>query len=225
MTSMNVSLTMVSRNEKTGKLPVSMTSAKACPESCPLKGNACYAELGPIAWHWKKVTNGTKGDNWNTFCEKISNLKDGIAWRHNQAGDLIGDGYHIDHIALRQLISANTGKRGFTYTHYDPRIGFNADIIKESNENGFTINLSADNLTEADSFVEMGIGPVVTILPLNAEKITMTPKGNKVVLCPATYNDKVTCKSCLLCQKQRKTIIGFPVHGLKKKTAEKIFFS
>ena len=222
---MNVSLTMVSRNEKTSRIPVTMTSALSCPKACLLRGNGCYSELGPISWHWKKVTNGNKGTDWDTFCQKISDLKDNQAWRHNQAGDLVGDGYTIDKTALRKLICANTGKRGFTYTHYDPSIGGNAEIIKESNENGFTINLSANNLTEADQLVKMNIGPVVTIMPLNAEKVTITPDGNKVVLCPATYREDVTCKSCLLCQKQRKTIVGFPVHGIKKKTAEQVFFA
>jgi len=48
-------------------------------------------------------------------------------------------------------------------------------------------------------------------------------KGNKVTVCPATYKDNVTCNSCRLCQKaNRSTVVGFPVHGAKKKTAELI---
>ncbi len=221
---MNVSLTAKSSNAKTGNIPVSTSSFKTCPEACPLKNQGCYAQQGPLNIHWKKVTEGVRGTDFESFCNQIAQLADGTAWRHNQAGDLQGNSFEIDTIALNQLVTANTGKKGFTYTHYDPKIGNNAEAIKSANDNGFTINMSANNLTEADNLVEMNIGPVVTILPLNAEKITITPRGNKVVLCPAAYNDKVTCKSCLLCQKQRKTIVGFPVHGTKKKVAEKIFF-
>lgn len=221
---MNVSLTKISSNAKTGNMPVSTSSFKTCPEACPLKNSGCYAQQGPLAIHWKKVTENQRGTDFETFCQQISELADGTPWRHNQAGDLQGNGFEIDTIALNNLVTANTGKKGFTYTHYNPEIGNNAQAIKSANNSGFTINLSANNLNEADNLLGMNIGPVVTILPLNAEKITITPNGNKVILCPATYNDSVTCKSCLLCQKQRKTIVGFPVHGTKKKVAEKIFF-
>jgi len=222
---MNVSFTKISRNEKIGHIPVSTTSFASCPNSCPLKNNGCYAEIGPISWHWKKVTEGTRGESWESFCNKISELKDGQFWRHNQAGDLVGDGDNIDQNALRNLIAANYNKKGFTYTHYDPLFNQNAEIIKEANDNGFTINLSANNLKEVDVYVALNIGPVVTILPKDAAKVTKTAHGNTVVLCPATYNDKITCKSCQLCQKQRKTIVGFPAHGLKSTTAEKVFYS
>ena len=175
---MNVSLTKISRNEKTGRIPVSMTSFASCPNSCPLKNNGCYAEIGPVAWHWKKVTEGTRGESWESFCNKISELKDGQFWRHNQAGDLMGDGDIIDQNALRDLIAANSNKKGFTYTHYDPLYKKNAEIIKEANDNGFTINLSANNLKEVDVYVSLNIGPVVTILPKDAEKVTKTAHGN-----------------------------------------------
>lgn len=222
---MNVSFTKISSNEKTGKIPVSTTSFTSCPNSCPLKNNGCYAEIGPLSWHWKKVTEGTRGESWESFCNKISELKAGQFWRHNQAGDLIGDGDIIDQKALRELIAANSGKSGFTYTHYDPLFKQNAEIIKEANDNGFTINLSANNLKEVDMYVSLNIGPVVTILPKDAAKVTKTEHGNTVVLCPATYRSSITCKSCQLCQKQRKTIVGFPAHGVKSTTAEKVFYS
>ena len=48
---------------------------------------------------------------------KIAALPVNDLWRHNQAGDLPGDGELIDKPKLRQLIKANHGKRGFTYSH------------------------------------------------------------------------------------------------------------
>ena len=54
-------LTLKSSNRKTGKIPVSVTSAHSCPDHCPLKKNGCYEEGGPGAINWRKVTNGERG--------------------------------------------------------------------------------------------------------------------------------------------------------------------
>jgi len=50
----------------------------------------------------------------------------------------------------------------------------------------------------------------------------VTPAGRKVVVCPATIRDDVSCASCQLCQRQRDFIIGFPAHGTSKKKASAI---
>lgn len=215
-----------SGNAKTGPIPVTMSEAKTCPDACPLKGAGCYAETGPVSWNWKKVKEGGEGDAWPAFVEKIAALKPGTLWRHNIAGDLCGDGLTIDGPALMQLVAANAGKRGFAYTHYNPAIGRNAARIAEANASGFTINLSANNLRHADALAGLGIGPVVTVLPADTAraglKIT-TPQGRKVTVCPATYRDDVTCKSCGLCAiATRETIVGFPAHGVKAKRADAI---
>ena len=213
-----VHLTTKSRNETTGPIPVSTTEAKTCPDICPLKGAGCYGELGPLGMHWQKVSRGERGDAWPVFVARVAAVKPGALWRHNALT--------IDGPALMQLVAANAGKRGFTYTHYNPAVGRNAARIAEANQAGFTINLSANDLRHADLLAGLGIGPVVTVLPADAArpglKIT-TAQGRKVTVCPATYRDDVTCKSCGLCAiATRETIIGFPAHGVKAKRADAI---
>lgn len=220
-----VALTLKSRNEKTGPIPVSTTTFATCPDECPLRENGCYAGNGPLFMFWQKVTNGETGTNWSDFVSAIALLKSGTLWRHNQAGDLPGNRINLDGVAIAQLVQANDGKRGFTYTHYDvTRNEKNCAIVKSANENGFTINLSANNLKHADALAETKAGPVVVVLPSSVSgpaKIT-TPQGRKVTVCPATYRDDVTCKSCGLCALQRETIVGFPAHGVQKKRADQI---
>lgn len=222
-----VHLTTKSRNEKTGPIPVSTTEAKTCPSACPLKNAGCYAELGPLGMHWDKVSRGERGDAWPVFVARVAAFKPGTIWRHNAAGDLCGDGVNIDVDALAALVKANKGKRGFTYTHYDAvNNAANAIAIYVANNAGFTINLSANNLRHADQLAGLAIGPVVTVLPADTArpglKIT-TPQGRKVTVCPATYRDDVTCKSCGLCAiATRETIVGFPAHGVKAKRADAI---
>lgn len=220
----HAALTRISSNAKTGPIPVSMTEKATCPNACPLKSNGCYAESGHVNIHWNKISIGERGKAWRDFCADVASLPKGQLWRHNTAGDLPGDAEAIDPIALDMLVRANKGKQGFTYTHYNPDIGINKSLIHAANKSGFTINLSANNLEHADQLKSLNIGPVVTILPIDAEKVTLTPAGNQVVICPAVQNANITCATCAVCQvATRRTIIGFPVHGTGKKKAQKVF--
>lgn len=217
---MKFHLTLKSSNAKTGKMPVSTSPKSTCPKSCPFKGNGCYAEGGPLQIHWNKVSNNERGKDWNEFLEQVTNLPSNQVWRHNQAGDLQGNNDKIDKITLQELIKANYGKNGFTYTHYSingKNSKVNKELIKEANNNGFTINLSAESLEQADNILDLNIGPVVITLPSSAKGKLITPKGRNVILCPATQKESITCVSCKLCAKvNRKSIIGFPAHGFRK---------
>jgi hypothetical protein len=165
---------------------------------------------------------------WTQFAHAVAALPESTLWRHNQAGDLPGKGDAIDVDALSALVNANKGRRGFTYTHKPiagPYGARNAAAIAAANAAGFTINLSADNLSEADQLSESGIGPVVVVLPdtIQGNADISTPAGRRVSVCPATYRDDVSCATCQLCQRQnRKSIVGFPAHGASKRKASAV---
>lgn len=199
-----------SGNKKTGPIPTSYTSARTCPDSCPLKGAGCYAEQYPVREHWG---DAAKFVDWLTFVAAVRALPAGQLWRHNVAGDLPGLGDKLDCTALWLLVESNRGKRGFTYTHKPLRTAFERTTVKAANRAGFTINLSADTLREADDLARLGIGPVVVTLPSDAPQTQKTPEGRTVVVCPAQRRD-VTCERCGLCAVAgRKAIIGFRAHG------------
>jgi hypothetical protein len=210
-------LTLKSANAKTGPIPVSTSPKSTCPTDCAVR-DACYASSGPLALHWAKVSSGERGTDWPTFVAQIAALPDNQLWRHNQAGDLPGDGADIDPVALWDLVQANLGRRGFTYTHY--RGVDNLAWVRLANERGFTVNLSANDLTDADALADTGAGPVVVVLPSTSTQNTATPAGRKVVICPATQRDDVSCATCQLCQRQRAAIVGFPAHGTKRKVID-----
>jgi len=214
-------VTPKSKNAKVGKMAVTTSTATTCPTSCPFKSNGCYADSGPLKLHWDKVTRKERGDDWSTFISKIKDLPTGSKWRHNQAGDLPGDMEKLDNEKCIELAKANEGKRGFTYTHYDVLDNFqNAITVNIMNHLGFTVNVSANNLEHADKLCDMDIAPVATVLPIDQTTNTVTPKGRKVVVCPATYKDDVSCASCMLCEKwDRNVVVGFPAHGTSKKKA------
>ncbi|QYW06546.1 hypothetical protein uav_015 [Pseudomonas phage UAVern] len=220
----------VSGNRKTGPMPVSTSNSSTCPDACPIKLKGCYAKYGPTGLAWRNVDSGkAKGAvEWPQFIRQVKALSRGVLWRHNQAGDLNGDGVMIDGPKMRDLIIANRGKRGFTYTHYDVLSGTiesftNGLLIQDANAKGFTVNLSGNNIAHADELREMDIAPVVCIMPRDAAKVTITPAGNKVVICPAENSDKVNCVKCGICaDANRDYIIGFRAHGTAAKTVEVI---
>lgn len=247
--------TAKSSNVKTGPMPVSTSSKEWCPTDCPFLGNGCYAEGGPLGMLWKGLTaaapdatfkngNGTvKTIGWNGLCANVSGLALGTVWRHNQAGDLPNEGGKISAELVRELVAANTGKRGFTYSHHNVlQSPHNRAIIADANANGFTINLSGNSLGHADALADLAIAPVVTVLPFTFQRQSIkgewtesleayrarvrdlaTPKGRKVAPCPATYMDDVSCNTCKLCAvRDRKVVVGFPAHGASKAKASRV---
>lgn len=212
---MKVHFIRKSQNSKIGAIPCTISSEDTCPYSCPLKNNGCYAEYGPLALHWKKVEE--RGLDWEAFCEEITKLPEGQAWRHNTAGDLPGDRYTIDMGMMFDLMKANRGKRGWTYTHYSPTLRINRAIIAHANAHGFTVNVSSDTLADADKVFSDGF-PSVAIVPEDAPDTGLTPACFPYIVCPAQTGRAENCAKCMLCQKaKRKVIVAFRAHGTKKK--------
>ena len=244
MTYPQTHLTIKSKNRKVGEIPVSTSSADTCPDDCPFKKNGCYADGGPLAMHWAKVTDRQRGDTFQVFLGKVSALPKGQLWRHNQAGDLPGSNGKLDADACVDLCLANAGKRGWTYTHYNVLDSdYNANVVKHMVMNGFVVNLSGNSLDHADKLADLDIAPVTTVLPIEYERTSAkgewtetlaeykqridirnvtTPSGRKVTVCPATYMDDVSCETCQLCARLRDAIVGFPAHGNGKKKADAV---
>lgn len=220
---MNFHLTLKSSNAKTGDMPVSTSSAKTCPNSCPFKNNGCYASSGfHLRMHWDKVTNGQRGNNYHTFLDQIKNLPENTLWRHNQAGDLYRPGSIKGRLMLQELTNANSGKRGYTYTHH--KLTKNTvESLLEANKNGFTVNVSCETTRKADSAIKKGLPAVLVVKSKESRTNWKTSGGNKVVVCPAQRMDNMTCKKCKLCQNRpNNLIVAFKSHGTSKNTIDSI---
>lgn len=224
-----------SGNRITGPIMVTTSPRATCPLACPLRGNAdspergvCYAEhgyLGRYIWTGldqtpvgASIAGRTPVRSFDELLEAVSALPPGTMWRHNQAGDLPSrDNRTIDDVSLRRLVDANRGRRGFTYTHFDVVDNLhNRAAIKDANNTGFTINLSANSLREADALAASACAPVTVVVGADRYENTETPGGHKVVVCPARIRQGVTCSNCGLCARQRQAIISFPALGARK---------
>lgn len=224
-----------SGNRITGPILITTSPRSSCPLACPLRkggtgeeAGVCYAEhgyLGHYIWTGldrtqagQKISGRIPVYSFDELLAIVRNQPPNTLWRHNQAGDLPSDDQvTISRPRLMALTSANSGRRGFTYTHFDMLSNEeNRLAVADANANGFTINLSADTLAEADQLAALDIAPVSVVLRSDMMNNTETPEGRTVVICPAITHENVTCATCGLCQRQRSTIIGFPAHGPAK---------
>lgn len=206
-----------SANRKTGPLPVTYSERSTCPPSCPHIGADCYAEAFHTRLAWERAA--TDGRSIAEVARWVAAMPEGQLWRHAVAGDLWGQGETIDAGALGEVVKANRGRRGFTYTHKKSRQALK--WIRHANTWGFTVNLSADDAGEADKLAELAAGPVVCIVPADTPEHTTTPAGRPIVVCPAQTREYMTCAVCQLCQKaDRRSIVGFRAHGPKAKATD-----
>ncbi len=205
-----------SANSKTGAIPVTYTERASCPPSCAHYRADCYAEDFYTRMAWDKVPE--RGGDVAALCASIAALPDGQLWRHNVAGDLPGDGENVDPVALGEIVRANIGRRGFTYTHKKSADAI--DWAAHATRWGFTVNLSADDAGEADALAETGL-PVCAIVPSDTPEKSETPAGRTIIVCPAQTRDDVTCETCGLCARaDRRVIIGFRAHGTRARIAD-----
>lgn len=214
-------LTRISRNRKLGPIPSVIASNDTCPVDCILRGRGCYAELGPLSLQWKKANDN--GMSFETLLREIRKLPRRQIWRYGTAGDL-----PPDRESLLRLAAANQNRPVLVYTH---RRDFEAYHIATAS--GFHVNLSADDVHDADRLAETGLSVTVTLpsdkarrpsepLSIYRKRLggtlkSFTPKGRMVIPCPASYTD-ITCLDCQLCAQPRKggVIVGFPAHGSRK---------
>lgn len=205
-----------SSNKKTGAIPVTYSERKTCPESCPHYRSDCYAEDFHTRMAWDKVS--ARGSSLPETCTSIAALPAGQLWRMNVAGDLPGHGEDVDPYALGEIVRANIGRRGFTYTHKKTAAAI--FWARHATEWGFTVNLSADDAGEADQLADHGL-PLTCIVPMDTPERTSTPAGRAIVVCPAQTREDKTCETCGLCQRaDRAVIVGFRAHGSKAKQTD-----
>jgi hypothetical protein len=221
---MLTAFTPISSNAKTGPIPTSTSDRSTCWTGCPFYNKGCYAKSGPQALHWRKVSAGERGYEWDAFLRLVRKLNRGQLWRHNVSGDLpiVSDGI-IDGNKVVELAESNRGRKGFTYTHH-PLTDTNLGIIKYANAAGFTVNVSTESVESADRIMSEHKIPAVAVVNSDkTDRFYRTESGRKVITCPATIHENVTCATCGLCQQaDREFIVAFPAHGTAKKTVNEI---
>lgn len=212
-------LTRTSGNQKTGPIPVTTSSRDTCPATCPFKGSGCYAESGPLALHWQKVSNAERGVSFAQHCADLASLPRQQLTRLNQAGDLPHTAGRISRRFIRGMVQACRKIRAYTYTHHSLNLGENLALLRFANRNGLTVNVSTENEKAADSAIAAGLPAVLAVSSDESRNAWRTPAGNLVMICPAQTRGK-DCASCELCHKRgKRVVIAFRAHGTSKRKA------
>ena len=116
---------------------------------------------------------------------------------------------------LGELVRANKGRRGFTYTHHKLDVGLNTWYIATANQLGFTVNVSTESKDDAVTAFNKGLPAVVVVPSDHAD--SAEHDGVKFMTCPAQTRD-ITCAECGLCsQSQRQCVVMFKAHGNAKR--------
>jgi hypothetical protein len=220
-----VTVTANTGNGKTGAMTTTRTERSSCPATCPFYQAGCYANLGRERMHWNRLNNGETGVVWSEFLTTIRRIvPNGSLWRHNTAGDLLHNDGNINYLALKGLINANRGKRGFTYSHHVLN-EHNIICLQNANGLGFTVNASCESVDDADRVMSQHSIPAVAVVHSEeTRRFFTTSSGRKVITCPAALHPgKVTCATCGLCQQSdREFVIAFPAHGVQRKKVNAI---
>ena len=225
-------------NRKTGRLTTTTTSRSSCTDACGFKTEVkedgttekrgCYAEQFHMKMHWDKVDSGERGMSLDEFCNRAKKLTFKSLVRHNQAGDLPGDGkYTLYRDACLKIAKAFRRVTAATYTAY-PLTSFNLETILEMIRLGFVVNKSCTSLRQVDEAMDKGV-PATVVLPSYAEgKKHMTPKDRLVVRCPAEISKDINCSNCggnkgpLCWRPERDFAVAFYAHGIYKRKVDEV---
>lgn len=205
-----------SENSKLGPMASMRVSKDTCPDVCPLKDAGCYAAVGRLNFHWRKLDNS--GLSLSQVVKVIKALPRESKIRLFEAGDSEHENGIIKTDALQSLVDATTSRDldVIAYTHHDLTIDANVRMIEKANRDGMTLNISLNNLSEIDKFRHVN-APKVVILPEGAP-IKFEYSGHSILTCPNQLKSSITCSKCMLCaKKDRDFIIGFRAHGIQKR--------
>ena len=208
-------------------------SRDSCPASCPLKGAGCYAESGPLALAWNRVTRGeAKHDGvtrWSGsgFAELAATLRrvvpSGSTLRIGDAGDPSWGG-RLSRTLIRALGSLKRrGVSAIVYTHVDPGTAWNREAIALARDLGVVINASHQGDLDSPA---AGAPERVTVLPEDypwqAHGKRQGNAAGTIIRCPAEIDPMVTCDRCRLCSRSRGFAIGFTAHGSRRKALSQV---
>jgi hypothetical protein len=126
-------------------------------------------------------------------------------FRLTAIGDIGRIGVEAADRIVSEIWTAGLAIVGYTHHWREPSV---ADAWKGR------LMASADTVQDADRAVSEGWRASV-VLPIDAPRVSHTPDGHKIVVCPAILAPKkVTCNTCRLCDASKPgPVIGFPAHG------------
>lgn len=205
----DATITVKSGNRKTGPITTISRSSKTCPTTCPFLDNGCYG-AGRM---WAQVNKAAR------TTDDLPVPHDLI--RDRVLGDVTLPEAGDDRIDMSYIADVNDwaqmhGSTVFGYTHSRlPEIASGA--LFRSAFPSYAMNVSCETVDEVAHAVSNGWDAVIASDDVEHGQMV----GDKrIVQCPATARDDVTCDTCRLCAKTDRTaVVWFPLHGVQVRKA------
>ena len=192
----------------------------SCPSSCKLKGQGCYAMVGNVGIHSKKLEDG-KATALQVAKEEAEAIKNshkgkkifGNFLRLHVSGDARTTSAVSVLVQAVRAWQARGGALAWSYTHA-------WRSVKRETWQQISVLASIDSFSEAKEAKLQGYTPAIVVSHFENDK-AFFKNDTKWIPCPAQTKDNVTCSSCKLClnDKKLKQInagIAFSAHGVLK---------
>lgn len=214
-----------SKNAKTGPCDATYASLRACPTSCQLRDNGCYAQDGHVGITVRRLDSVAAGRS-----------PEDIAQAEADAIDAAYNGRRVPPTDLRvhvsgdcatesaaRLVSSAVGRwidRGggtaWSYTHAW------REVPRRAWGKVFVLG-SATDPSDIPDILAQGYAPALVV----AERDRVTHHGIRFIPCPAQGDNGPTCVECRLCMDDvrllaKNTGISFIAHGAQKKRVLKV---
>jgi len=200
----------VTKDAKTGAIPVSYSPKESCPDSCSLKDGGCYAwGLFYLRILGAKIRDGKI--EIKTLTQALKERRaDAKVIRHRVAGDVVGD---VTGTVQECLQVEREGLTNIGYTHH-----WQSDEAQPLKK---WFRASCNSIEEMNLARSMGWS-VAVMVPEGTPKKMMLKSGERAFMCPARHGVEgktdITCNTCTLCKVTDKThdkAVMFEVHGTK----------
>lgn len=209
---MNVLWTARSRNRKTGDVPTAwigatQAEARASCAGCPLLDDGrCYSWSGAtqLAAGSARKNAERQPERYTMAAALAARVASARMVRVTGLGDVGRSGR-----ALADSIVAEAARVGLAlvgYTHHWREVEV-ADAWRGR------LMASTETLADADRAVREGWRASV-VVPADYPRLSKTPEGRAVVVCPEQATGRVTCNDCRLCDASKAgPVIAFREHG------------
>jgi hypothetical protein len=216
-----------SDNRKTGPIAVTYVSQSTCPDSCPLLGNGCYAENGPMRAITKRLAEGAIDVGAVEAARQEAALIDATPAYTDLRLHGVGDCKDDECASIVSAAAERYAERGkafgvraFTYTHA-------WRSVCRTSWGTVSVLASCHSVAEAEEAMRQGYAAAVIVEAFDDGAKAwheLGGGGEAVRLVPCRYQAAgTTCKDCRLCMDDTKlresnTLIAFAAHGQRRKS-------
>lgn len=210
-----------SDNRKTGRVSATYVSQASCPKTCAFRNNGCYAEMGMVGIHSRRLNKSTESNIMSIAKEEAGLIKK-ASGKYNLRLHVVGDAdsdvcaYILSDAA--DVYMEKNKKKVWTYTH-------NRTTKRESWGN-ISVLRSCETVRQAETANQAGFAAAMVVADFKKNTAYPIGRGLVGIPCPAQTKENVTCESCQLCMnadrlQKNKRVILFSAHGSRKGAVKK----